>query len=346
MNSTMLLAGLLATTGAIAALAQSDTYPGSASSRAEAPARYSTDRADKIVRPPRPIGPHICLAKQLIGAGVTLPKGEPYGKLDEIVVYPDGEVAYAAVSFGGFLGMGQKYVAVPWSALTCDELEVAVHERDQSGDINDLGPDARDRTRERVTVWLPKEELANAPGFDKRHWPDAANPDWSKETNAYYVSAEEADRPVARRALEAAAPRSAVICKLGKLMGTDVRSSDDKELGDIEDVGIDESGRACYVVVSFGGVLGIGEHRVGVPWDALKIARNAHGDAKKSVTLETTRERLEAAPEVRPGVENAAVLNDPAWIASVYDYFGVQPYWTVSADRVYRERASDMRTSK
>jgi sporulation protein YlmC with PRC-barrel domain len=331
----LLLAGALATSVAIA-IAQSNSYPAGQSSypavQSTHTPRYDTDRNDYLARPPRPLGPHVCRAKDLIGAGVTLPKGEPYGKLDEIVVYPDGEIAYAAVSFGGFLGMGQKYVAVPWSALSCDQLEVAARDRDSNVDLTDLGPDSRDRTRERVTLWLSKEKLANAHGIDKSHWPEAADPEWSKEMNADYASAEELDRPGERHALEAAAPRSAVICKISKLEGTTVRSPDGNHLGDVEDVGIDVNGRVCYVVLAFGGVLGVGEHRVAVPWDALKIARDSKDNSKKFVTLDATRERLDGAPDVKPGVANEDRLNDPVWIAKVYDYFGVLPYWTVGAD--------------
>ena len=59
-----------------------------------------------------------------------------------------GKVAYAVVSFGGFLGMGDKLFAVPWAALkpTAD--------------------------RKAFTLDLPKERLQKAPGFDKSNWPD------------------------------------------------------------------------------------------------------------------------------------------------------------------------------
>ena len=48
--------------------------------------------------------------------------GEDLGKIEEIMIdIPTGRVAYAVLSFGGFLGMGNKLFAVPWDAFTVDE---------------------------------------------------------------------------------------------------------------------------------------------------------------------------------------------------------------------------------
>ncbi|MEF9671853.1 hypothetical protein QNM99_02940 [Pseudomonas sp. PCH446] len=66
------------------------------------------------------------------------------------------------LSFGGFLGMGEKLFAVPWSALTLDTVN------------------------KRFVLGVDKERLANAPGFDKDMWPDMQDPTWSKEIHAYY----------------------------------------------------------------------------------------------------------------------------------------------------------------
>ena len=47
---------------------------------------------------------------------------EDLGKIKELMIdIPSGRVAYAVLSFGGFLGMGDKLFAVPWDALTLDE---------------------------------------------------------------------------------------------------------------------------------------------------------------------------------------------------------------------------------
>src|SRR4051812_41628357 len=61
-------------------------------------------------------------AATMIGDRVRNPAGEDLGKVEEIMIdVPSGRVAYAVVSFGGFLGIGDKLFAVPWRALTLNE---------------------------------------------------------------------------------------------------------------------------------------------------------------------------------------------------------------------------------
>ncbi len=102
-------------------------------------------------------------ASTLKGDAVKNRSGEDLGKIDEIMIdVPTGRVAYAVLSFGGFLGMGNKLFAVPWSVLTLDE--------DRKCFIFDVG----------------KEKLERAPGFDKDNWPDMADSRWGSQIYGYY----------------------------------------------------------------------------------------------------------------------------------------------------------------
>jgi sporulation protein YlmC with PRC-barrel domain len=89
--------------------------------------------------------------------------GEDLGAIKEIMIdVPSGQVAYAVLSFGGFLGIGQKLFAIPWAALTLDE------------------------DRKCFMLDVDKSTLEKAPGFDKDHWPDMAEPTWGREIHQYY----------------------------------------------------------------------------------------------------------------------------------------------------------------
>lgn len=102
-------------------------------------------------------------AGTLSGDRVRNAAGEDLGKIEEIMIdVPSGRVAYAVLSFGGFLGMGNKLFAVPWDALTIDE---ANHE---------------------FVLNVDKQTLENAPGFDKDNWPDMADPSWGSQVFDYY----------------------------------------------------------------------------------------------------------------------------------------------------------------
>jgi hypothetical protein len=55
------------------------------------------------------------------GTGVYGPDQEKIGSIERLMIDKiSGEVVYAVLSFGGFLGMGQDYYPVPWSTLKYD----------------------------------------------------------------------------------------------------------------------------------------------------------------------------------------------------------------------------------
>ncbi len=60
------------------------------------------------------------LASDVVGAKVTTPNGEDLGKIDDLIVDRDGQVQGAVLSVGGFLGIGDKRVAVSWQAIKQD----------------------------------------------------------------------------------------------------------------------------------------------------------------------------------------------------------------------------------
>lgn len=105
----------------------------------------------------------ILSASSLEGDSVRNPAGEDLGKIEEIMIdIPSGRVGYAVLSFGGFLGMGNKLFAVPWNAFTIDE------------------------ENKQFVLNVDKKVLENAPGFDKDNWPDMANPDFGKQVYGHY----------------------------------------------------------------------------------------------------------------------------------------------------------------
>jgi sporulation protein YlmC with PRC-barrel domain len=102
-------------------------------------------------------------ASTLDGDTVRNAAGEDLGTVDDIMIdIPSGKVAYAVLSFGGFLGMGNKLFAIPWSALRVDE------------------------DKKHFILDVDKKKLENAPGFDKDNWPDMADTGWGTRIFSYY----------------------------------------------------------------------------------------------------------------------------------------------------------------
>ena len=85
----------------------------------------------------------------------------------------------------------------------------------------------------------------------------------------------------------------------GSILGKEVRSAADEKLGRIVDVIVDRRGATRAAVIDFGGFLGVGSKKIAVAWDILTFAARAGGEDK--ITVQTTRDRLNKAPEFKDG---------------------------------------------
>jgi len=81
------------------------------------------------------------------------------------------------------------------------------------------------------------------------------------------------------------------------VLGRDVRSAADEDMGRIVDVIVDRSGKARAAVIDFGGFLGVGSRKIVVDWNALHFGKIAN--KKDSITLELTKAQVAAAPEYK-----------------------------------------------
>ena len=107
--------------------------------------------------------PRVLSASTLKNEKVVNTRGEDLWKMEDYMIDLDnGRIAYCVLSFGGFLGMGDKLFIVPWQALTLDTTNKCF--------ILDVG----------------KERLKQAPGFDKDHWPDTTAPEFATQVHSFY----------------------------------------------------------------------------------------------------------------------------------------------------------------
>lgn len=107
--------------------------------------------------------PKVLSATTIMSDAVQNLAGDQLGKIEELMIDLDsGRVAYAVLSFGGFMGMGDKLFAIPWQALSVD-------------------------TDKKVLILnVDKDRLKSAPGFDKNRWPDMADAEWGRGVHSYY----------------------------------------------------------------------------------------------------------------------------------------------------------------
>ncbi len=178
-------------------------------------------------------------AQSLIGDEVRNLENQMLGRIEDIMIdVPTGRVAYAVLSFGGVMGMGDKLFALPWQGLRVDD------------------------RRRQVIVDVDKAHLRQAPGFDKNDWPDMADLSWSNRVHGFWMGR---DGDVLHRRVMSA----------GSLAGDPVRNHAGEDLGTIEATMVDlTDGRVVYAVLEFGGTLGFGTRLFAVPWRALRLNEN------------------------------------------------------------------------
>lgn len=102
-------------------------------------------------------------ATSLIGKKVQSEEGKKLGEIKDLVIDPeDGDIQYAVLDFGGFLGIGDKYFAVPWEALNLTDDQKA------------------------IVLNVSKKDLKQAPGFDKNNWPDLSSREYAIVIYRFY----------------------------------------------------------------------------------------------------------------------------------------------------------------
>lgn len=107
---------------------------------------------------------HIVKASEITGTKVKNVLGENLGEINDIVIdKAQGKISYLVLDFGGLLGFGNKFFAMPWNLFTYDQ-----------DDGNYI-------------IKLDKERLKNSPGFDKDKWPNFSELEFVTSINQYYL---------------------------------------------------------------------------------------------------------------------------------------------------------------
>ena len=272
-------------------------------------------------------------ASDLRGKRVTNDKGEDLGRLEDIVTDANsGRILYGVLSFGGFLGLGDKYFAIPWASL------------ELSGDAKAL------------VLNVDRDRLIHAEGFPRDHWPNFADEQFATNTYKYYdqtppgqtrtTGAElasdanrtndaqrgtDAKRPAdgnrAARADEARPGTSESYRarwnermtsweKASDLSGRDVRTADTSDVGKLTDLAIDpDGGRILYGVLAYRGKL------FAIPWSALTLSSD-----KKHLVLNADKDLL--SNEMAFTKDTWPNLADSRVAMQLYEHYRVEPYWT------------------
>ncbi|WP_048130675.1 MULTISPECIES: PRC-barrel domain-containing protein [unclassified Methanosarcina] len=233
---------------------------------------------------------------------------EHFGKIEELMIdLQDGRIAYAVLSFGGFLGISNKLFALPWKALSLN-----VHEH-------------------AFVLNVDKEVLEQAEGFDKDKWP-FTDREWLSKMYTYYEyepywQPEMAGQTGVRAERAAEGKEYPDFLSSGTIKGDKVINKAGEHLGKIEELMIDlENGRVAYTVLSFGGFLGMGDKLFAIPWQALQLKVHEH-----AFVLDVPKETLKKAEGFD---KDNWPITTREWLSTMYGYYGYQPYWQWERERI------------
>lgn len=194
-------------------------------------------------------------ASKLMGRDVKNPAGEKLGEVKDLIVDTgNGRVEYAVLSFGGFLGLGDKLFAYPANAFRA------------AADSDEL------------VLNVDKERLRKAPGFDKDKWPDwSAGGYRGKVDNFFGIKREKV-------------AGSSRLMRASQYLGKSVDDRQGADAGEVEDLVVNlAQQRVHYVVLDFDKKWSPDDKLLALPMNALSVP--AEGD--KDLVLNVPREQLD-----------------------------------------------------
>ena len=276
--------------------------------------------------------PQLLNADALIGQEVKDQGGKTLGQIKDVVLNPQhNKIDYVAIGSGGFLGIGTKYVAVPWNELN---VQHSSQDKIQS-----------------ITLNISQDQWQQLEGFDTNNWPQAADPNWKRPAAqpTGQPTGQQASRQEASPAREstpgttqgeysqdqqaqgqqpqdqqqqaqAGAEQEMKYRRLTQIKGLPVKNMQQNDLGSIENVIIDmREGRPVFSTVKFGGFLGLGAQKATVPWSAVEI------------TPRLEMARLDVSQDILRSVAyeegNEPDLTQMSEVESIYRRFNAEPYW-------------------
>jgi sporulation protein YlmC with PRC-barrel domain len=213
------------------------------------------------------------------------------------VIHPKGEIAFVEFSGAGTTRTGAYRYPVPWRAL----------------DRNSTGQWSLPTTQE-AFVKLPRYEKADVTAMG---W-------WTDAERAY------ANMMLAKASPTEAAASLAptkMMYLASDLRSRSIENPEGEKVATMHELVIDPSvGRIAYAVLSVGGNAGAGERMIAVPWEALQSMPGKSNPLIERLTLATTREQLEQAPEFVATTEGWSKAAGHDFVQSVYEHYSLAPY--------------------
>ena len=250
---------------------------------------------------------------EIEGMDLLNPQGQTLGSIEDIVVTRTKRVPYAAVEFGGTLGIGGEWYYVPMGAFSIDLI------------------------RRAAITNIDRRMLEEMPGFEPGTLPDTRRPDWDLEIQAYW---QESSRPgsemlaarINRMIMDEQERRreepGAILAS--DLIGYRVENTLGNQLGDVRGLIVDlHHTRLAYVSISVSRVPSMAGQLIPVPPEAITIDTD-----ERLIVLDADREFFAEAPSYAP----RAWTGSPVMPEQVDEYWD---YWPTNVPLRERQESAE-----
>jgi sporulation protein YlmC with PRC-barrel domain len=237
------------------------------------------------------------LASGLLGRGVDTPAAEDLGEVEDFLVdLNTGNVLFALISHGGFLGIGQDQAAIPLSALSFDE------------------------TEDELILDVSQEQFDSFPDVDvSNDWPIGLDQTWDDDLSAFWTGAG-FDVSFTENV------ETEMVVRASQLIGYGYGAPTAASLGTIIDYIVDlGQGRVEYVILGFTDVALYGDEWTIVPFQVLDPSTFLLGtDLALDPNIDV--EMLSGAPRLQAASLSGADFFSPGWDETVRTYWSEQGY--------------------
>jgi hypothetical protein len=182
----------------------------------------------------------------------------------DLVLSPGGDVQFMILGHGGVGGVGETYTAAPSDALEVRQID----------------------GKWAVSLDKTAEDLKKAPTIKSDNYRELTDPQWVDRAHEFFCPRDAKERPVEW------------VLLASKIRSAKLKNTQNEELGKVEDLLLDRAHQVAFVIVGRGGVLGVGEHYIPVPWSKAGLRYNLDTNAV-TVSLDATKAQLEKAPLIR-----------------------------------------------
>ena len=263
------------------------------------------------------IGMRVYATEAQMDGNMTVAEGgetewDDIGEINEIVLNRDGTVDAVIVGVGGFLGMGEKDVAI-----TMDQIQFVTEEGDDADDyflvVNAAAQALEDAPEYTMNADASdSEEMENSDTAEADMTEtDTENADMAETENADMAETETESTDMAsneetpaerdmlmRPAMERDGYTDTMAEDLTTedLTGAVVYGANDENIGEVDSLLLNNDNQIDRIVLNIGGFLGLGEHQIAVTMDEVQILRSEDGSDFR-VYIDSTQEALEAQPE-------------------------------------------------